>query len=320
MQQPHRFIGIDVSKHALDVAVRPDGTTTQFPNTPEGIAQCVAFVTPFTPEVIVIEATGGLERAVTTALIVVHQPVAVINPRQAYNFAKATGQLAKTDQLDAQLLAWFGEALRPSLTQLKPEITQQLEALVVRAHQLIEMRTMELNRRDTAPAVLQASLNDHIDWLSEQIAAFEQETQSLIATHAEWQAQADLLQRVPGVGPGLTRTLLARLPELGTLTRRRVAALVGVAPFVRESGTLRGKRTIWGGRSDVRTALYMSTMSAIRWNPVITPYYQRLRAAGKTFKVAIVACMRKLLTILNAMMRTQTPWDENFCKKITSGT
>jgi transposase len=213
MQNRVRCIGIDVSKNTLDVAVRPDGLTHQFPNTPEGIVLCVTWVSPFAPTVIVLEATGGLERAVTVALITAKQPVAVINPRQAHNFAKATGQLAKTDQLDAHLLAWFGEAMRPPLTQLKPETTQQLEALVVRHHQLIEMRTMELNRRAMAPPALQASLHDHIDWLTDQMATLDQDMQTLVAADPAWQAHAVLLQSVPGVGPGLTRTLLARLPE-----------------------------------------------------------------------------------------------------------
>lgn len=315
MQLYAHFLGIDVSKTQLDLAVRPEGTTAQFPNTPEGIAACVTAVTPWVPTVIVIEATGGFERAIVAALVVAGLPVAVINPRQAHNFAKATGQLAKTDALDAQVLAWFGEAMRPQPTPLKPEATQHLDALVRRHRQLIEMRTMEVNRLHAAPPALQPSLNAHIAWLSEQLAGLDQQRQTLIDASTVWQEQARILQSVPGVGPGLTRTLLARLPELGVLNRKRLAALVGVAPFNRDSGTLRGTRAIWGGRPEVRTALYMSTVSAIQWNPVIKAFYQRLLAAGKKAKVAITACMHKLLTILNAMLRTHTSWDEHFCQK-----
>lgn len=315
MCHQQHFIGIDVSKQQLDLAVRPDGTMAQFPNTPEGIADCVAYLTPLTPVVIVIEATGGFERPVTAALLAAHLPVAVINPRQGYNFAKATGQLAKTDALDARGLAWFGEAVRPQPRPLKPETTQHLEALVIRYQQLLTMRTMDLNRLPTAHVALQSTIQAHIDWLSEQLTTLDQQMQTLIATHAEWQAHAALLQSVPGVGPGLTRTLLARLPELGTLSRRRISALVGVAPFNRDSGTLRGKRAIWGGRPDVRTALYMSALAGVRWNPVLKVFYSRLRANGKPAKVALTACMRKLLTILNAMVRTRTAWDEHFAKK-----
>jgi transposase len=316
MSQYDRFVGIDVSKTTLDVAVRPDGTTTQFANTPDGIAACVTSLTPLAPTVIVIEATGGFERPVTAALLAAHLPVAVVNPRQAHSFATATGQLAKTDRLDAHGLAWFGEAIRPQPRPIKPEITQQLDALVMRYQQLITMRTMELNRLPTAHVSVHATIQHHIDWLSEQLDTLDQQMQTLVETQAEWRAHATILRSVPGVGPGLTRTLLARLPELGTLTRRRIAALVGVAPFNRDSGTLRGKRAIWGGRPEVRTALYMSTLAGLRWNPVIKTYYQRLRTAGKLAKVAITACMRKLLTILNAMIRTHCQWNADFCKKM----
>lgn len=292
MSQSERFIGIDVSKHTLDVAVRPDGTTAQFTNIPDGIAACVAAMTPLTPTVIVIEATGGLERPAVAALMAAGLPVAVINPRQGHSFAKAVGQLAKTDTLDARGLAWFGEAVRPQPHPLKPETTQQLEALVMRYQQLITMRTMELNRLPTAHTSVQPAIQQHIEWLSSQLDTLDHQMQTLLATQPEWQTQSAILQSVPGVGPGLTRTLLARLPELGSLTRRRIAALVGVAPFNRDSGTLRGKRAVWGGRPDVRTALYMSTLAGIRWNPIVAAMYQRLRAAGKPFKVAMTACMR----------------------------
>lgn len=206
-------------------------------------------------------------------------PVAVINPRQGHRFAKAVRQLANTDTLDARGLAWFGEAMHPQPHPLKPETTQQLEAL--RYQQLITMRTMELHRLLTAHTSVQPAIQQHIEWLSAQLKTLDQHIQTLLAAQPEWQPQSTILQRVPGVGPGLTRTLLARLPEFGTLTRRRIAALVGVAPFNRDRGTLRSKRAVWGGRPDVRTALYMSTLAGIRCNPVLTAMYQRLRAAGK---------------------------------------
>lgn len=316
MSQQERFIGIDVSKTTLDVAVRPDGTTTQFTNTADGIAACVASLAPLVPTVIVIEATGGYERPITAALIAARLPVAVVNPRQAHDFAKATGQLAKTDRLDAHGLAWFGEAIRPQPRPLKSETAQQLDALVLRYQHLITMRTMERNRLPTAHVTVRVPIQAHIAWLSAQLEALDDQMQSLLDPQTAWQAQATILRSVPGVGPGLTRTFLARLPEFGTLTRRRIAALVGVAPFNRDSGTLRGKRAIWGGRPEVRTALYMSALAGLRWNPVINTYYHRVRAVGKPGKVALTACMRKLLTILNALIRTQTPWDADFCKKM----
>jgi len=287
-------------------------------NTPDGIAACVTALTPLVPTVIVIEATGGYERPVTAALLAAQLPVAVVNPRQAHTFATATGQLAKTDRLDAHGLAWFGEALRPQPRPLKSETAQQLDALVLRYQQLITMRTMELNRLPTAHVAVQPTIQQHIEWLSAQLAALDEQMQTLLETQTAWQTQAAILRSVPGVGPGLTRTLLARLPELGTLPRRRIAALVGVAPFNRDSGTLRGKRAIWGGRPEVRTALYMSALAGLRWNPVLKAYYHRLRAAGKPAKVALTACMRKLLTILHALIRTETQWDEDFCKKLHS--
>jgi transposase len=318
LQDQEHFIGIDVSKTRLDVAIRPTGQTFQFANTPEGITACVAALTPFAPTLIVVEATGGLERAVVTALVLVELPVAVVNPRHARDFAKATGQLAKTDGLDAGMLAHYGEALRPTPRPLKSEDLQALEAFVLRQRQLIAMRTMEKNRMATAPESIQTSLTEHIAWLNAQVEMLDQQIQTLIETSPVWQTTDRILQSTPGVGSGLSRMLIARLPELGTVNRQQIAALVGVAPFNRDSGTFRGTRAIWGGRPEVRTILYMGTIAAIRWNPVIKASYQRLRERGKPAKVAIVACMRKLLIILNAMIRTQTVWDEKFCKKSQS--
>lgn len=312
----HTFSGIDISKTHLDVAIRPTGATAQFANTEAGIAACVAWVTAQTPELIVVEATGGWERAVVVALMLAQIPVSVINPRQGHDFAKATGQLAKTDRLDAAMLAQFAEAVRPTPRPPKPDALRDLEALVLRRHQLVELRTMEAQRAATAPRRIQASLSAHLTWLTDQLASLDAEIQAVIEASPAWQATADLLQSVPGIGPTTTAMLVSRLPELGTLDRRRIAALVGVAPFARDSGRFRGRRAVWGGRPEVRATLYMSTLSAIRWNPVIQAYYHRLRAAGKAAKVAITACMRKLLTILNAMLQHKTPWNADSGKKL----
>ena len=318
MYTQQTFMGIDISKTQLDVASRPAGSAAHFANTEDGIAACVAWGRPQTPELIVVEATGGWERALVAALMLAQPPVSVINPRQGHDFAKATGQLAKTDRLDAAMLAQFAEAVRPTPRPPKPDALRDLEALVMRRHQLIELRTMEAQRTATAPRRIQASLTAHLTWLTEQLAGLDADIQAAIEASPVWQATAGLLQSVPGIGPTTTAMLLSRLPELGTLDRRRIAALVGVAPFARDSGRFRGRRAVWGGRPEVRAVLYMSTLSAIRWNPVIQTYYQRLRAAGKAAKVAITACMRKLLTMLNAMLAHKTSWKADFHKKSVS--
>jgi transposase len=312
---PSRYIGIDVAKAQLDIAVRPDGSDRQYPNTPDGIAQLVTWLGTLSPTLVVLEATGGLERPATAALLAAGIPTAVINPRHARDFAKATGQLAKTDQLDARGLAHFGEALHPQPRPLQPQVTQDLEALLMRRRQLVEMRTMERNRRQTATPPVQDSIDQHLAWLTTQIQDLDGQLQQLIDTHATWSAQATILQSFPGVGLGLTATLLAKVPELGQIAPKPLAALVGVAPLNRDSGTLRGRRMIWGGRAEVRSVLYMSTLSAIRCNPVIHAFYQHLRERGKPAKVAITACMHKILLILNAMVRTKTCWDEHFSQK-----
>lgn len=309
------FIGIDVSKAQLDMAVRPTNVWHQVPNTPEGIAELVTILLPLAPTLITIEATGGYEREVAVTLAAQKWAVAVVNPRHARSFARALGLLAKTDRLDAAMLALFGERVRPPARPPKSEDLQRLDALVSRRRQLITMRTMELNRRKQALFDVQSSLDDHLAWLTGQIEAIDAQLQTLIEASPIWQQEAKLLQDVPGVGPGLTQVLIARLPELGQIPIKKLTALVGLAPLNRDSGTVRGRRTIWGGRTDVRCALYMSTITAIRWNPVIQPYYQRLRENGKLPKVAITACMRKLLAILHALVRDQQPWDANFSKK-----
>lgn len=308
METTSVFIGIDVSKAQLDVAQRPEGPGRAFPQTPAGIESLVAHVAALTPAGIVLEATGGLEVPVASALAVAGLPVAVVNPRQVRDFAKATGRLAKTDAIDAQILARFAEAVRPAPRQIPDAAAQEFSALLSRRRQLIEMRVAEHNRLGTATPRIQQQIRKHLTWLDHQVAALEEELGQCIKSTAIWRERDNLLQSVPGVGQTLSRTLVAELPELGTLTRHQIAALVGVAPLNRDSGTLRGRRTTWGGRAVVRAALYMGTLAAVRWNPVVKAFYQRLRAAGKAPKVALVACMRKLLTILNAMLKHRTPW------------
>lgn len=302
------FVGIDVSKASLDVALLPSEEHHQFSNDEPGIAELVERLQALRPALIVLEATGGWELAATTALATARLPVVVINPRQARNFAKATGILAKTDRIDALGLARFGQALRPAPRPLKDEQALELEALLTRRRQLIDMLTAEKNRRPHARKRVRADIDAHIRWLARRLNDTDASLKALIEKSPLWRVQDELLQSVPGVGPVLATTLLAALPELGTLTRRQIAALVGVAPMSRESGAFRGTRRIFGGRSDVRAVLYMGTLAAVRCNPVLRAFHRRLRAAGKKPKVALTACMRKLLTILNAVMRDRTAW------------
>jgi len=302
------FVGIDVANARLDLAWRPTGERWTAPNTERGIRSiCRRLRTP-APALIVLEATGGLELPLTGALAAAGLPVVVINPRQVRDFAKATGRLAKTDALDAAVLAQFAEAVRPEPRPLPDAATQALSALLLRRRQLIEMCTAEKNRLGTAPTPVRKGIRAHITWLEGRLADLDEELAHAIRKSPLWRDKDDLLQSTPGVGPVLAQTLLASLPELGTLTRQQIAALVGVAPLNRDSGTFRGKRRVWGGRAHVRAALYMSALGATRFNPVIRVFYQRLCAAGKAKKVALTACMRKLLTMLNAMLKHQTPW------------
>ena len=301
-------IGIDVSKDRLDLAWRPTGERWTAPNTEQGIrAICRRLRTP-APTLIVLEATGGLELPLTGALAAAGLPVVVVNPRQIRDFAKATGRLAKTDALDAAVLAQFAEAVRPPVRPLPDAATQALSALLLRRRQLIGMRTAEQNRLGSSPAPLRKGIRAHITWMEGRLADLDEELATTIRESPLWREKDDLLQSTPGVGPVLALTLLASLPELGTLTRQQIAALVGVAPLNRDSGRFRGSRRVWGGRAHVRAALYMGTLVATRFNPVIRAFYQRLCAAGKAKKVALTACMRKMLTMLNAMLKHQTPW------------
>jgi len=302
------FVGIDVSKQQLDVAVRPSEVTWVVAHDEAGLSALVARLRDLAPTLIVLEATGGWEVAVAGALAAAALPVAVMNPRQVRDFARSTGTLAKTDRLDAQLLAQFAEAVRPEPRPLPDAQAQELTALLQRRRQLVEMLTAEKNRLTVASRRIRPQLQAHIEWLHKQIAQFDEDLRQLIRASPLWREKDDLLRSTPGVGPVLATTLVAALPELGLLTRRQIAALVGVAPLNRDSGTLRGRRAVWGGRAQVRAVLYMSTVVAVRHNPVLSAFYQRLRAAGKAPKLALTACMRKLLTILNAMLKHHTRW------------
>jgi transposase len=311
-----KYIGIDVAKTQLDVAVRPSGERRQAKRDEAGIAALVKELVADSPALIVLEATGGLEMSVVSALLQAELPVVVVNPRQVRDFAKATGRLAKTDRLDADVLAHFGEAIKPTPRPLPSEQQRQLDALIGRRRQLVEMLVAEQNRAGIALPKAQPSLERHITWLEAAPSGLptdlEGDLRTLVRETPAWRERDDLLQGVPGVGVVTSISLLALLPELGHLSHKQIAALVGVAPFNADSGQHKGKRMIWGGRAEVRSVLYMATLSAgalrARFNPTIRTFYQRLVAAGKPKKVALTAAMRKLLTILNAILRDKQPW------------
>jgi transposase len=307
------WVGIDVSKANLDVAVHPTGSQWRVANTASAISALTEQLRALKPEQIVLEATGGYEILVAAALASTNLPVVVINPRQVRDFARAIGQLAKTDRIDAQVLARFGEALKPEARPLPDAAARALSALVTRRRQLQEMLTAEQNRLMTAavqdaPEPLRDQLGDHIEWLRRQLGQVDEDLDRQVKSSPMWRERENLLRSIPGIGPVVSATLLSRLPELGQLDRKAIAKLVGVAPLNRDSGTIRGKRTIWGGRAAVRAALYMGALVASRYNPHIRAFYLRLIAAGKPKKVALVACMRKLLLLCNAVIRSQTPW------------
>lgn len=303
------FVGIDVSKATLDLGSLPDGESWTTTNDDAGLHELVPRLLALAPALIVLEATGGFESAAVAALAKVGLPVVVVNPRQVRDFAKSMGRLAKTDAIDAATLALFGERVRPAVRPLPDPAAQLLDALLTRRRQLIEMLTAEKNRLGFARGPVQRDINQHIRWLEKRLADVDGELTSAIADSPLYRAQDDLLQRVPGVGRVTALTLLGKLPELGRLSRREIAALVGVAPLNRDSGKMRGKRFVWGGRAPVRAVLYMAALVGVKHNPILRAFYERLCAAGKVFKVAITACMRKLLTILNAMVHHQRRWD-----------
>lgn len=302
-------VGLDVAKAAIDVAVRPAHRAPWRVDYDEaGLAALVETLTRLEPRLVVLEATGGYEARVASALAVAGVPVAIVNPRQVRDFAKALGILAKTDRLDATVLAHFAEAVRPEVRPLPDDAQADLAALVARRRQLVEMLTAERNRRHRARPALHPSLDAHIAWLEAQLRDTDHDLQQRIEASPLWRTQDQLLRSVPGIGPATARALLSDLPELGTLSPQAISKLVGVAPLNRDSGTRLGTRQVWGGRASVRVALYMATLTATRCNPDIRAFYQRLRAAGKPRKVAHVAAMHKLLIILNAMIRHQKAW------------
>ena len=305
-----KFVGIDVSKSTLDICVEPPGEALHVAYDEAGIRQVVNRLKEVGPALIVIEATGGLEVRIATELASKGLPVAVINPRQARDFAKATGRLAKTDQVDAAVLAAFAKAIRPQARPLKDADTRALDDMVSRRRQLIDMRVQETLRLGTAASKpLQKSLKQHIAWLDKRIAEVDSDLTRQLRESDVWRAKDDLLHSIPGVGNVTIRTMLGKCPELGTLNRREIAALTGVAPLANDSGKHRGKRFVWGGRADVRAVLYMAAISAMRCNDTIKAFAERLKKAGKPPKVVIVACMRKLLTIMNSMLKNNTPWN-----------
>jgi transposase len=303
------FVGIDVSQDRLDVALLPSGEVWSVDHDPKGLKDLSDRLLAAAPELVILEATGGLERLSVAALAAAKLPVIVVNPRQVRDFAKATGQLAKTDAIDAMILALFAQRVRPEVRPLPDEATATLEALTVRRRQILDMLVAEKNRFRLAPEPIARKLSVHIDFLEKQLKDVDSDLDSAIKKSPIWRTRDKLLRSVPGVGPVLSRTLLAELPELGRLSNTQIAKLVGVAPLNRDSGRYRGRRMIWGGRASVRGTLYMAAFAATQWNPVIRPYYQRLRAAGKAHKVAMVACMRKLLIILNSIVRSGLPWN-----------
>lgn len=302
------FVGLDVSKDWIEGVARPGDAPFRIERTEEGIATLVGRLRTLRPTLIVLEATGGYEVEVATALGLASLPVAVVNPRQVRDFAKALGRLAKTDVLDAQIIALFAERVRPEPRRLPDEAHQELAAIVARRRQLVEMLVAERNRLALARQAVRVDLRQHIRWLERRLGDIDDQIASLIRQSPLWRAQENLLRSVPGVGPVTASAILVGLPELGRISRRQIAALVGCAPLNRDSGRSRGPRTTWGGRASIRQVLYMATLVATKRNPVIRVFYQRLRAAGKQPRVAIIASMRKLLTILNAIIKAQAPW------------
>ncbi len=307
----HLFVGIDVAKRTLDLAVRPAGTCWTLNHDAAEFPALVAQLQHLDPTRIVLEATGGLETLRATTLAAAGLPVAVVNPRTARDFAKASGRLAKTDRVDAQALAHLGEALAPACYQAPSAHAHAFEALLTRRRQLVEMLVAEKNRlaQPHLPAPIQTDLRAHRQWLEQRLAQLDDDLRQALEQSPVWRTQDEILRSVPGLGDVTSRTLLVQLPELGRLSHKQIAALVGVAPYTQQSGNWRGASPIRGGRASVRSVLYMATLTAVRCNPVIQAFYQKLKAAGKATKVALTACMHKLLTILNAMLKAQKSWN-----------
>lgn len=305
---PATFVGIDVSKKQLDIAVHPSQERWTVPYDEKAVADLVGRLQPLAPQVIVLEASGGYEHAVASVLASAGLPVAVVNPRQVRDFAKALGHLAKTDRIDASVLALFGERVQPEVRPLPDDASLALSALVTRRRQLLEMLSAERHRLAFAAGAIRKGIDRHVRWLTRQLDEVDDDLRRTVEDSPVWRARDNLLRSVPGIAQAVSTTLLAYVPELGRLSRRELAALVGIAPYNDDSGTHRGRRRIAGGRAPARAALYMATLVGTRYNPVIRAYYAHLLAAGKLKKVALVACMRKLLTIINAMIKHQQPW------------
>ena len=303
------FIGIDISKTQMDVAIWGNDKTWEFRNEAEGWQELVEKAKDLNPSLIVVEASCGIEQPIVAELFMEKLPVAIVNPTRVRNFARSTGQFAKTDKLDARLIAHFAQAVRPQVRPLRTAEQEHLNALVTRRRQVVQILTAEKNRRSTVYNTLRKRLQQHIEWLNAELEALDEEIEQYIKERPYWRKNAALLRSVPGVGPVTASTLLAELPELGTRNRKQIAALVGVAPLNKDSGKMRGKRRVFGGRAPVRRALYMAALVATRVNPVIRAFYEHLLAQGKEKKVALTACMRKLLVILNSMIRNQQSWN-----------
>jgi transposase len=302
------YAGIDVSKEFLDLAVLPSGEKKRYSNDETGIGKLVVRLKKIKVQLVVMEPTGGLEMPLAAASTLERIKVAVVNARQVRDYARATGKLAKTDKLDALIMAEFASVIKPPVRALRDEETQEIKAMVSRRRQLLEMLTAEKNRLAIAPKSLKPNILSHVEYLKKELSDWDRELRQRIEASPVWRVKDDLLQSIPGVGKVLSATLLAELPELGELNRKQIAALVGVAPYNRDSGIMRGKRSVWGGRASVRSALYMATLVSTRFNPVISNFYQRLLEKGKAKKVALVACMRRLLTIMNAILKSQRAW------------
>lgn len=308
MEQQDVVVGIDVSKAQLDTAFGAEAEVVGLANDATGISQLLERLKALRPSLVVMEASGGYETAAATAIAAAGWRLAVVNPRQVRDFARATGRLAKTDRIDARILSVFGKAIEPQVTSLPDEEAQALQALLLRRQQLVNMRGQESQRLEHAQSVMRKNIKKHIDWLDQEIDKLDVDLTAGLRKSPAWRAKDELLRSFKGVGRITSGTLLVALPELGRLDRRKIAALVGLAPFNRDSGAMRGRRSIYGGRARIRTLLYMAATTAIRCNPVIRAFYERLKSRGKPHKVALVACMRKMLTILNAMVRESTPW------------
>jgi transposase len=310
------FVGIDVSKATLDVCILPTGEFFQVSNDAAGINELLNKLRPLSPERVVMEATGGYETDAAVTLFLARIKVCVVNPLQVRSFARADGQFAKTDRIDAGVIAKFGERMLPEVRPLADVALRELDALVTRQRQVQQMLTAEKNRLGTAARPMRPRIEAHIDWLQQELESIGSELEEAIRKSPVWQEKVALYTTTPGIGEKTAQKLVAAMPELGLLNGKQITALVGAAPFPRDSGVFKGQRRIRGGRADVRCALFMATVTAKRWNPVIKAQYERLRARGKPYKVAMIACLRKLLVILNTMARTNTPWNPAFAATV----